>query len=287
MIRDQALAVGGLLVEQARRAVGEAVSAGGAVEGDCPGQDYVQDNGDELYRRSLYTFWKRTIAPPVDDELRRGRPREPASVRETRTNTPLQALNLMNDVTYRRSGAHAGRADDEGRRRSAEERIALAFRLATGARRRRRAKRRSCSDALSELSGRLSRPIPKRRRSISAQGESPRDEELDASELAAYTARRQPDPEPGRDDHEGVTHGSAARATSCMLTRRHFFGRPARASALAALATLLSDDLPRRGGATGGAAGLAAFRAQGQARHLPVSVGRPVAAGPVRLQAAA
>ena len=89
--------------------------------------------GTNLYRRSLYTFWKRTIPPPGMIELRRRRAARPASVRETRTNTPLQALDLMNDVTYRRGGARAGRARDEGRRREPDERASrFAFRLATG-----------------------------------------------------------------------------------------------------------------------------------------------------------
>ena len=55
--------------------------------------------GDALHRRSLYTFWKRTVAAADDDEFRRGGARDLRG-RETRTNTPLQSLNLMNDVTY-------------------------------------------------------------------------------------------------------------------------------------------------------------------------------------------
>jgi hypothetical protein len=61
--------------------------------------DYSQGKGEDLYRRSLYTFWKRTAAPPMpvafDSAMR-----ESCVVRESRTTTPLQALNLMNDVTF-------------------------------------------------------------------------------------------------------------------------------------------------------------------------------------------
>ena len=62
--------------------------------------DYVQGHGADLHRRSLYTFWKRTVAPPFMMRLSTRPIARPAVVRESRTNTSrLQALNLMNDVT--------------------------------------------------------------------------------------------------------------------------------------------------------------------------------------------
>jgi hypothetical protein len=98
MIRDQALAVSGLLVEE---------QGGPSVlpyqpEGlwkDLTGTDFTPEHGPSLYRRSLYTFWKRTVAPP-GMVMFDAPTREACTVRESRTNTPLQALNLMNDVTY-------------------------------------------------------------------------------------------------------------------------------------------------------------------------------------------
>ena len=63
------------------------------------GAGYKADKGEGLYRRRLYTYWKRTIAPPSMINFDAAT-REVCSVRESRTNTPLQALNLMNDVAY-------------------------------------------------------------------------------------------------------------------------------------------------------------------------------------------
>src|SRR6202000_14913 len=91
-------------------------------------QTYTQSHGRDLYRRTIYTFWKRTSPPPTLATFD-APDRETCTVRRARTNTPLQALVLMNDPTYvEASRKLAERMMLEGGK-TAEERIALAYRL--------------------------------------------------------------------------------------------------------------------------------------------------------------
>ncbi|MDA0348921.1 MAG: DUF1553 domain-containing protein [Verrucomicrobia bacterium] len=99
-LRDQALAVSGFL---APKIGGPPVMpyqpAGLWDEVSAKGYKYIVGKGDDLYRRSLYTFWRRTVPPPSMMNFDTSA-REACSVRSSRTNTPLQALNLMNDPQF-------------------------------------------------------------------------------------------------------------------------------------------------------------------------------------------
>jgi len=133
LIRDQALAVSGLLVEKVggpsvRPYMPEGVWDETSKYGDLRG--YKADTGDNLYRRSLYTIWKRTAAPP-SMTMFDSPTREICTVKRSRTNTPLQALALLNEVTYvEASRVLAQRMIAEGGA-TPEERIAWAFKRVT------------------------------------------------------------------------------------------------------------------------------------------------------------
>ncbi len=101
MIRDQALSLSGLLVEKRGGPSVKPYQPAGLYKdmgfGGLTG--YVQAKDEGLWRRSLYTYWKRTVLSPTMSVFDAST-REFCTVKETRTNTPLQSLNLMNDVTY-------------------------------------------------------------------------------------------------------------------------------------------------------------------------------------------
>jgi hypothetical protein len=187
MIRDSALASSGLLVERLGgksvkpyqpEGVWEAVGFLGSNT-----RDFKQDNGDALYRRSMYTFWKRTAPPP--QFLTFDAPsRETCTVRRARTNTPLQALALMNDKQY----VEAARKLAERMIAAAPapaDRAAFGFRLATGRLPSDREKTvlvKLYQDQLAEYQANKDAAAK-----FLSVGESKRDQKLDVSEHAAWT----------------------------------------------------------------------------------------------------
>jgi hypothetical protein len=134
LVRDQALAVSGLLVEKlggpsVRPYMPDGVWDETSRYGDL--RNYKADDGDGLYRRTLYTVWKRTAAPPT--MLLFDAPnREICTVKRSRTNTPLQALALLNEVTYVEAARKLGERMLAEGGATAESRLAYGFRLAVG-----------------------------------------------------------------------------------------------------------------------------------------------------------
>jgi mono/diheme cytochrome c family protein len=183
VIRDQALAISGLLVEKIGGPSVKPYQPAGLWK-EINGQNYPQDHGEGLYRRSLYTFWKRTAPPPTMMTFDAAG-REVCVVRENRTNTPLQALDLMNDVTYLETArVLAEHMMTEGGTTPAE-RIAFAFHRAT-ARDLSAAESRTLLDSFQYYRDAYQTDSDAARKLVS-HGEYPRNEKLNVSELAAYT----------------------------------------------------------------------------------------------------
>ena len=136
IIRDQALSIAGLLTRKIGGPSVRPYQPAGIYEGIVVGADYpstkwIEDKGEDLYRRSLYTFWKRTVPHPA--MLTFDSPdREFCSARRSRTNTPLQTLVLWNETGYLEASRKLGeRMLKEGGADDAS-RTAYAFQLATG-----------------------------------------------------------------------------------------------------------------------------------------------------------
>ena len=120
-IRDQALAAAGLLQQDIGGPSVRPYQPPGLWK-EVSGNAYQPGEGSELYRRSLYTYWKRTVAPPSMMNFDAS-DREVCTVHVKRTNTPLQALNLMNDTTFVEAARNLADIALRGEARSPAERI--------------------------------------------------------------------------------------------------------------------------------------------------------------------
>ncbi len=190
IIRDQALQISGLLKPKIG---GPSVYPyqpaelykGIVVAANYPGTTWVESSGDDLFRRSLYTFWKRTVPHPTMNVFD-APDREVCTVRRSNTNTPLQALTLLNDPIFVEAARKlAERSIREGGK-SAAGRLSFAFRLATG--------HAPDGRELQILQASLQRMLTAYQADDSGAkallkiGASPSDSSIPVSELAAYTA---------------------------------------------------------------------------------------------------
>jgi hypothetical protein len=186
-IRDHVLASSGLLVRKVGgpsvkpyqpEGIWEETTGGG---GGSTAR-YIVDEGDKLYRRSIYTFWKRTVPPPSMVTFDAAS-RDFCVVSRQRTSTPLQALVLMNDPQVLEA-CRMMAYQAVGRKATAEERIAYMFRRATS--------RTPAEDEISSLTDYFSvekqrfEKQPEAARSLLSIGQCEHQELLPDPEMAAY-----------------------------------------------------------------------------------------------------
>jgi hypothetical protein len=186
-LRDSALAVSGLLVEKpggasVRPYMPAKVWDETSVYGDL--LNYKHTTDENLYRRTVYTIWKRTAAPPTS--LAFDAPnRETCTVKRSRTNTPLQALAMLNEVTFVESARKLAETMIREGGATAPERIQWAFRRA--------ANRPAQASEIKLLQSGLDRQLVRFQQNPDAAaklvgfGESKPPADIPAAQLAAYT----------------------------------------------------------------------------------------------------
>jgi hypothetical protein len=181
-LRDSMLASSGLLVEKFGGPPAKPYMPA-KIWRSISNNKYQQDTGQQLYRRSVYTFWRRTIPPPNMVNFNSAE-REVCVVRKDRTNTPLQALTLMNNVTFVESSRFLA---ERMMRHSGDDPAAIEFGF------RQLVARRPTSAELTLLQDAYESFLNKYRGSTDAAlellgvGEKPRDETLDPIRHAAMT----------------------------------------------------------------------------------------------------
>ena len=132
MLRDQALAASGLLVEKVGGPSVKPYQPPGLWEEIAMGKPrYDQGKGDDLYRRSLYTFWKRTVPPPSMMTLDAA-DRSYCVVKRQATATPLSALVVLNDPQFVEAARFLGERMLKEGGKTTGERVGFGFRLVTG-----------------------------------------------------------------------------------------------------------------------------------------------------------
>ncbi|HEV2292981.1 MAG TPA: PSD1 and planctomycete cytochrome C domain-containing protein [Tepidisphaeraceae bacterium] len=184
VIRDQALAASGLLVEKIGGPPVKPYQPPGIWEEATFGQiKYEQDHGDALYRRGAYVFWRRIVGPTGFFDASS---RTVCTVKPNRTNTPLHALTTLNDVTYVEAArALAERAMHKCEDHSPDKLVATAYRYVTG-RTPGEKERGVLVSALARLKSQYANDKDAAAKLLSV-GERKRDEKLDPVEHAALT----------------------------------------------------------------------------------------------------
>ena len=184
MIRDQALAVSGLLVDKSGGPAVRPYQPQGIWQDVSFGKlKYEQDHGDALYRRSLYTFWRRIIAPVMFFD---SATRQTCEVKERRTNTPLHALATLNDVTYVEAARALAQLVLQTTDTNDEQRIQLIYQRAL-ARIPGEVEWPVLLASIARLRDEYGKDTTATERFLSI-GESPRDTSLSSAEHAAYAA---------------------------------------------------------------------------------------------------
>ncbi len=184
MIRDQALFVSGLMKEQLGGPSVKPYQPEGIWEEATFGKkSYVQEHGDALYRRTLYTFWRRIVGPTM---LFDNAARQVCAVKTTRTNTPLQALVTLNDITYVEAARALAQRVLVANRGNEDAALEQAFRWVTC-----RVPSRAEKALLKQQLGQLRVQQGADRAAalkLLTVGESKRDESLDPAEHAVWTS---------------------------------------------------------------------------------------------------
>ena len=183
MLRDQALFVAGLLQDKLGGPAVKPYQPEGIWEEATFGKkSYVQHHGDALYRRTLYIFWRRIVGPTM---LFDNAARQTCVIKATRTNTPLQALVTLNDVTYVEAARVLAQRVLLANRGQEDAALAQAFRLVTC-----REPSTTETALLKAQLGKLRQQSADRAAAVKmlAVGESKRDESIDAIEHATWTS---------------------------------------------------------------------------------------------------
>jgi hypothetical protein len=183
MLRDQALAAAGLLVEKVGGPAVKPYQPDGIWEEATFGKKtYKQDHGSALYRRSLYVFWRRIVGPTTFFDAGA---RQVCTVKVARTNTPLHALVTLNDPAF----VEAARVMAQGLSIAADNdsaRLDYAFRLLT-ARLPTKTEKSILLTRLQTLRGQFASE-PEAAKELASLGEAARPQTLDPVEHAAWTA---------------------------------------------------------------------------------------------------